>query len=612
MSKVDSSVASPNLENSDSIRFSDLALLPEVQKAITNVGYETPTPIQAQVIPHLLRGRDLVGIAQTGTGKTAAFALPLLSNIDIKAKKPQVLCLAPTRELAIQVAEAFQSYAKYLKGFKELPVYGGADYRGQIRQLARGVQVVVGTPGRVMDHIRKGTLVLDELKTLVLDEADEMLRMGFIDDVEWILEQIPEQHQTALFSATMPPRIKKISKKYLQDPAEITIKLKNTTAPNIRQRFLHLRNSEKLDTLTRILEVEEFDAMLVFVRTKNETMEIAERLKARGYAVEALNGDIVQSQREKTILRFKAGNIDIIVATDVAARGLDVDRISHVVNYDVPYDTESYVHRIGRTGRAGRKGDAILFVSGREKNMLQAIERATRQKIETFKFPSVDVLNERKIAQLFARVDAVLQEDLSEYSSVIKKYMNRKKVDPLLLAAAMASLEGGSVPFYIKEATQKSRRDRDDYEDRRHARGEHRHRERKQFERNEFASETYRLEVGEIHGVSKGDIVGAIANEVGIESKYMGKIHIYEEHSFIDLPGGMPREVYKTLKKVYVRGQQLQASRFCVGKDSGKEGEARKSLRSSTGFEKKDRSKRAPKMNAIGKLIKRKARKPGD
>lgn len=556
-------------------KFPDLPLRSELQKTIAEIGYETPSPIQAQAIPHLLSGRDILGVAQTGTGKTAAFALPILSNMDNKAKGVQVLCLAPTRELAIQVAEAFQSYAKHLPGFKVLPIYGGADYRGQIRQLERGVHVVVGTPGRVMDHMRRKTLVLDNVKTLVLDEADEMLRMGFIDDVEWILEQMPTQRQTALFSATMPTKIKNISKKYLQDPAEVTIKLKTTTAATIHQRYLQLNNNEKLDTLTRILDVEEFDGILIFVRTKNATLEVADRIQARGYATEPLNGDIAQNQREKTVARLKSGKIDILVATDVAARGLDVERISHVINYDVPYDTESYVHRIGRTGRAGRKGDAILFVNGRERRMLQAIERATRQKIEPFKFPSVAALNERKIEQLFARIDTELQKDLAEYRSVVDKYLQRGETDPLLLAAAIASLEGGGKPFYIKETVQKARRERERFEsmdrsgfakrsDRldRPTRPEKPEKREggKKFQRDDMGMETYRLEVGEAHGVSKGDIVGAIANEGDIESRYMGKIFIYEEHSLIDLPEGMPKELRKTLKKVWLRGRQLKIS----------------------------------------------------
>ena len=577
MSKSRDSSKADDSKGAVDVKFSDFALSADVQKAVEAVGYETPSPIQAQAIPHLLEGRDILGVAQTGTGKTAAFALPLLSRINTKAKTPQILCLTPTRELAIQVAEAFQSYARHIPGFKEMPVYGGTDYRGQIRQLQRGVQLVVGTPGRVMDLIRKKVLILADVKCAVLDEADEMLSMGFIDDVEWILQQMPEKRQTALFSATMPRRIKDIADKYLQNPVNVTIKLHSTTEPAIHQRFLQVRNNEKLDTLTRILEVEEYDGVLIFVRTKNATLEIAERLQARGYPVEPLNGDIAQPQREKTVARLKSGNIDLIVATDVAARGLDVDRISHVINYDVPYDTESYVHRIGRTGRAGREGDAILFVNGREKRMLQAIERLTRKQIERFQFPTLDVLNDRKIEQLFARIDGVLQQDLTEYSSVVTKYLERSDVDPLLLAAAMASLEGKSEPFYIKEAPKPPKptgpdRDRGDDRGRRDDRGPRNDRrpgpkgrresgDHKRQERDDGPKESYRLEVGEVHGVGPGDIVGAIANEAGIESKYLGKIRIFNKHSSIDLPANLPTSVFKALQKVWVRGQQLKITK---------------------------------------------------
>lgn len=563
MSQINDSKDTPTPENGEDLKFRDLALLPAVHKAIDAIGYETPSPIQAQIIPHFLEGRDILGVAQTGTGKTAAFALPLLTNIILNRKNPQSICLVPTRELAIQVAEAFQRYAKFIKGFNVLPIYGGTEYGSQIRQLGRGVHVVVGTPGRVMDHIRKGTLNLGEINTLILDEADEMLSMGFIDDIEWVLQHMPEKHQTALFSATMPRQIRKIADQYLNDPAEISIKVKTATAPTIHQRFLQVRNNDKLDTLTRIMEVEQFDGMLIFVRTKNATLEVAERLQARGYAAEALNGDIVQSQREKTVDRLKKGNIDILVATDVAARGLDVERISHVINYDVPYDAESYVHRIGRTGRAGRKGDAILFVNGRESRLLQMIERTTRKKIERFKFPSVDVLNERKIEQLFSRIDAVLQTDLTEYRSVIVKYLSRQEeVDPIAVAAAMASLEAGNKPFYIKQAFKDPEPVWNDRKERGRRRGERPERRGgKRFARENVATETYRLEVGEGHGVSKGDIVGAIANEAGIESRYMGKIRMYEEHSFIDLPENLSSSAYKTLKTVTIRGHQLHISK---------------------------------------------------
>ncbi|MGB5677281.1 MAG: DEAD/DEAH box helicase, partial [Gammaproteobacteria bacterium] len=376
--------------------FDQLALNKPLLAVLNEVGYETPSPIQAQTIPLILQGKDVLGQAQTGTGKTAAFALPLLSRLDLKQKDPQVLVLAPTRELAIQVAEAFQKYASHMKGFHVIPIYGGQDYRGQIRALQRGVHVVVGTPGRVMDHMRRGTLKLGKLSALVLDEADEMLRMGFIEDVEWILEQTPPHRQIALFSATMPQQIRRIATEYLNEPEQITIKSKTTTVDTIRQRFWPVSGVHKLDALTRILEAEPFDAMIVFVRTKIATSELSEKLEARGYASAPLNGDIAQTQRERTITQLKNGKLDIIVATDVAARGLDVERVSHVINYDIPYDTEAYVHRIGRTGRAGRQGDAILFVAPREKRLLSAIEKATRKKIEIMELPTTELINDKR------------------------------------------------------------------------------------------------------------------------------------------------------------------------------------------------------------------------
>lgn len=388
---------SPNIP--DTATFRDLQLSEPLIRALDEVGYETPTPIQRQAIPPLLSGRDILGHAPTGTGKTAAFALPLLSTIDHRSNATQVLTLAPTRELAIQVAEAFQRYASHIKGFHVLPIYGGQAYTGQIRQLKRGVQVVVGTPGRVRDHINKGNLRLDTLKALVLDEADEMLRMGFVDEVEWILEQAPATRQMVLFSATMPKQVERIARRYLNDPAQIAIKAKTATAETIRQRYWQVSGLHKLDALTRILEVESFDAILAFVRTKTATTELADKLEARGYAAAAMNGDMAQKQREQMVEKLKRGALDILVATDVAARGLDVDRISHVINYDVPYDTEAYIHRIGRTGRAGRRGDAILFISPRERRMLSAIERATRQKIEPLVLPSVEAVNNKRPGQ---------------------------------------------------------------------------------------------------------------------------------------------------------------------------------------------------------------------
>jgi len=557
------------------ISFKDLALDKALLKILDEVGYESPSPIQAQTIPLLLEGRDIIGQAQTGTGKTAAFALPLISKMDLKQKDPQLLVLAPTRELAIQVAEAFQKYATYMKNFHVLPVYGGADYSGQIRALKRGVHVVVGTPGRVMDHIRKGTLKLGSLGALVLDEADEMLRMGFIDDVEWILEQTPDDRQIALFSATMPQQIRRIATKYLNNPEQVTIKVKTATAETIRQRFWPVSGLHKLDALTRILEAEEFDAMIVFVRTKNSTAELADKLAARGYAAAALNGDIAQNQRERTIKNLKNGKLDIIVATDVAARGLDVERISHVVNYDVPHDTESYIHRIGRTGRAGREGDAILFVAPREKRMLASIEKATRKKIDRMELPSTEVINDKRISKFKQRItDTLANEDLTMFAQLVEQYEQEHNVPAIEIAAALAHLMQGEIPLLLQNKPQRKFKDDWDRNDRDQGKGRRdRNRDdrppRERSPRRERqprdtamdeGMERYRIEVGHEHQVKPGNIVGAIANEADIESKYIGRISIYDDYSTIDLPKGMPKELLYTLKKVWVSGQQLKIS----------------------------------------------------
>ena len=415
--------------------FRELNLIEPLLQTLDAVGYETPSPIQAATIPLLLAGKDVLGQAQTGTGKTAAFALPLLSQIDLKKTLPQVLVLAPTRELAIQVAEAFQRYAAKLKGFHVVPIYGGQDHRRQVQLLQRGVHVVVGTPGRVMDHMRRGTLKLEGLTTLVLDEADEMLRMGFIDDVEWVLEQIPKTRQIALFSATMPAVIRRIAQKHLHDPQEITIKVTTMTASTIRQRYWMVSGLHKLDALSRILEAEAFDAMIIFVRTKTATTELAEKLEARGYSTAALNGDIVQNLRERTIGQLKSGKIDILVATDVAARGLDVERISHVINYDIPYDPEAYVHRVGRTGRAGRPGDAILFVAPREKRLLAAIEKSTRQKIDPMELPTTEVINDKRVADFKQRIsDTLATEELGFYYQLLEQFQHEHNIPALEIA----------------------------------------------------------------------------------------------------------------------------------------------------------------------------------
>jgi ATP-dependent RNA helicase DeaD len=554
--------------------FDQLALSQAILKILDDVGYEAPSPIQAQTIPLILQGRDVLGQAQTGTGKTAAFALPILSNLDLKQKDPQVLVLAPTRELAIQVAEAFQNYARHLKGFHVLPVYGGQDYRGQIRALNRGVHVVVGTPGRVMDHMRKGTLKLGKLKTLVLDEADEMLRMGFIDDVEWILEQIPEQRQIALFSATMPQQIRRIATRYLNDPEQVTIKVKTTTAETIRQRYWMVKGVHKLDALTRILEAEPFDAMIVFVRTKTATAELAEKLQARGYTSAALNGDIAQDQRERTIAQLKNGKLDILVATDVAARGLDVPRISHVINYDIPYDTEAYVHRVGRTGRAGKEGDAILFVAPRERRLLAAIEKATRKKIELMELPSTKEVNDRRITRFKQRISDTLEsEKLDFFVNLIEEYQSEQQIPIEKIAAALAHLSQGDNPLLLQARPQvKSENFRDDGRpgrNKRDSRKERNERGGDQGERPfrkdgppEKGMERYRIEVGYDHGVKPGNIVGAIANEAGVDGEHIGRINIQDDFSLIDLPEGMPKDIFNDLKNVRVAGQKLNISRL--------------------------------------------------
>ncbi|HEY6986636.1 MAG TPA: DEAD/DEAH box helicase, partial [Rhodanobacteraceae bacterium] len=445
--------------------FADLGLEGPLLAALSDVGYETPSPIQAATIPPLLEGRDVLGQAQTGTGKTAAFALPILARLDFSRSKPQALVLAPTRELAIQVAEAFQRYAAKLPGFHVLPIYGGQSYGPQLGGLKRGAHVVVGTPGRIIDHLERGSLDLSQLTTLVLDEADEMLRMGFIDDVETVLKKTPPTRQIALFSATMPAPIRRIAQTYLRDPAEITIKARTTTAANIRQRFWWVSGLHKLDALTRILEAESFEAMLVFARTKQATEELAEKLKARGFSAAAINGDIVQAQRERTIQQLREGTLDILVATDVAARGLDVERVSHVLNYDIPHDTEAYVHRIGRTGRAGRSGEAILFVTPREKRLLQAIERATRQPIAEMTLPTVESVNDRRIERFKQRIGATLasDDDLGLFRQLVEQYESEHNVPAIEIAAALARLVQGDAPFLLS-APERGRRVRDEVE----------------------------------------------------------------------------------------------------------------------------------------------------
>lgn len=574
-------MSAPAPESPAASSFGDLGLPESLLAALAEVGYESPSPIQAATIPALLSGRDVLGTAQTGTGKTAAFALPILARLDPSRQKPQALVLAPTRELAIQVAEAFQRYAARLPGFQVLPIYGGQGYGPQLHALRRGVHVVVGTPGRVIDHLERGSLDLSQLECLVLDEADEMLRMGFIDDVETVLQKTPPSRQVALFSATMPAQIRRIAQTYLRDPVEVTIAARTTTSANIRQRYWFVSGLHKLDALTRILEAEPFDAMIVFARTKAATEELAGKLQARGVAAAAINGDMQQQQRERTIQQLKDGRLDVLVATDVAARGLDVERISHVLNYDIPYDTESYVHRIGRTGRAGRSGEAILFVTPREKGMLRAIERATRQPIEEMRLPSVQAVNDRRVARFFGKIAGTLEAGgLEPYHALVERYVGEHDVGMAEVAAALARLLQGNTPLLLDARDEPAPRERDARNARAprafadagpagrgHAmrRGDERHAPRPPKPPRaapEAGMETFRVEVGHVHGVKPGNIVGAIANEAGLESRYIGRIDIHEDHSILDLPEGMPPEIMAHLRTSWVVGQQLRISRW--------------------------------------------------
>lgn len=522
--------------------------------ALDEIGYETPSPIQEQAIPHLLKGLDLLGHAPTGTGKTAAFALPLLSRLDMQDKNVQVMTLTPTRELAIQVAEAYQRYAHHIKGFHVLPIYGGQEYSGQIRQLKRGVQVVVGTPGRVMDHMRKGTLKLGALRAMVLDEADEMLRMGFIDEVEWILDQTPKGRQMALFSATMPKEIQRIARRHLNDPQEVSIKTRTATAETIRQRYWQVSGFHKLDALTRILEVENFDAVLMFVRTKTATTELAEKLEARGYAAAAMNGDMAQAHREQTVERLKRGSLDILVATDIAARGLDVDRISHVINYDIPYDVEAYIHRIGRTGRAGRSGEAILFVAPRERRMLAAIERATRQKISRLELPTTETVNNKRIADFKQKItDTLAAGEMTFMQNLVEQYRNEHDVPALDIAAALAKMSIGDKPLLLSPDKERPPRRNDDA-----AAPRGKKRRDKTSTEPDSDKQRYRIDVGHEHGVKPGNIVGAIANEAGLAGEHIGHISIEKNYSLVDLPVGMPRDILMDLKRVRVCGRPMK------------------------------------------------------
>ena len=570
--------------------FTELGLSDAVLKALKDVGYETPSAIQAATIPPLLAGRDVVGLAQTGTGKTAAFALPILSRLDVSQKSPQALILAPTRELALQVCEAFEKYAAQMRGVHVLPVYGGQAYGVQLSALRRGVHIVVGTPGRIMDHLEKGTLDLSELKYLVLDEADEMLKMGFAEDVETILADTPDDKQVALFSATMPPQIRRISKKYLNDPEEITVENKTTTSANTTQRYLMVSYPQKVDALTRILEVENFEGMIVFVRTKNETETLAEKLRARGYSAMAISGDVAQAQRERTVNQLKSGKLDILVATDVAARGLDVERISHVVNFDIPIDTESYVHRIGRTGRAGRSGAAISLVTPRERRLLTAIERATRQPLTQMQLPSVEDVNVTRLARFDDAITEALGQTalISTFRDIIGHYVSHHDVPEADVAAALAVVAQGDTPLLLspEDARNQQRQERADRERERGERSEQPSRNDR-FDRNDRGSSdrfdrndrdrgsqgerperrtrsddrsmsAYRIEVGKRQKVEPRQIVGAIANEGGLSREDFGAIQIFPDFSIVKLPADLSAEVLAKLSGTRISGKLIE------------------------------------------------------
>jgi ATP-dependent RNA helicase DeaD len=547
-----------------STTFADLQINPSVLRAIADVGYESPTGIQAATIPALMAGSDVVGLAQTGTGKTAAFAIPILSKIDVTSRATQALVLAPTRELALQVAEAFSRYGAHLPKINVLPIYGGSSYSVQLAGLRRGAHVVVGTPGRVIDHLERGTLDLSHVDYLVLDEADEMLTMGFAEEVDRILSETPEYKQVALFSATMPPAIRKITTKYLHDPLEVSTKAKTATAENISQRYIQVAGPRKMDALTRVLEVEPFEAMIIFVRTKQATEEVAERLRARGFSAAAINGDIPQGQRERTVAALKDGSIDILVATDVAARGLDVDRISHVLNYDIPHDTESYVHRIGRTGRAGRSGTALLFVSPRERHLLKAIEKATRQTLTETDLPTVEDVNAQRVAKFADSITTALASPgIDLFRKLVQDYEREHDTPMADIAAALAVQSRDGDEFLMAPEPPPERRER---------RTERR--DRPERPRNAQPLATYRIAVGKRHKIGPGAIVGAIANEGGLHRSDFGHISIGPDFSLVELPAKLGKSTLKRLEHTRISGVliNLQPERSSAHKPRGRDG----------------------------------------
>ncbi|AAN57008.1 DEAD/DEAH box helicase [Shewanella oneidensis MR-1] len=557
--------------SSDERTFRELGLSENLLRALDELGYEKPTPIQSASIDPLMAGKDILGQAQTGTGKTGAFALPLLNKVTSQTT-PQILVLAPTRELAVQVAEAFSSYAKFMKNFHVLPIYGGQSMQQQLNALKRGPQVIVGTPGRVMDHMRRGTLKLETLQALVLDEADEMLKMGFIDDIEWILEHTPPQRQLALFSATMPEQIKRVANKHLKNATNISIAASHTTVDSIEQRFVQVSQHNKLEALVRVLEVENTEGIIIFVRTRNSCVELAEKLEARGYASSPLHGDMNQQARERAVEQLKNGKLDILIATDVAARGLDVERIGHVVNYDIPYDTEAYVHRIGRTGRAGRTGMAILFVTSREMRMLRTIERATNSRISPMKVPSPETVAERRLSRLGEQLAQTMNNDLEFMREAVAQLCQQLEVDTDLLAAALLHQVQQERPLQLPAIQERVRDERSERSergsDRGAERGERRSRESRPMPASLGSAEAlkdnpdlkmcrYVIDVGRENGVGVGNIVGAIANEANIDSRYIGAIQLYDSVTTVDLPDGMPKDVLQHLKKVRVCGKPL-------------------------------------------------------
>ena len=560
--------------------FQRLGLREDVYKAISGFGYTAPTAIQEETVSVILSGKDVIGQAETGSGKTAAFAWPLLSKIDLKKRAPQILVLAPTRELAIQVSSAFEKYGSAMKGLKTVTIYGGQSYETQFRALDRGVHVVVGTPGRVMDHLNRGTLKLDQINTFVLDEADEMLRMGFIDDVSWVMDRLPEERQVLSFSATMPAPIRNIAKKYLSNPAHITIKSKTATAESIAQSYAIVSVREKLRQLQWLLQTEETDGVIVFVKTRQTTNVVAESLSQAGFAAAALNGDIAQNQRERTVNRLKAGKIDIVVATDVAARGLDVKRVSHVINYDFPHDTEIYVHRIGRTGRAGRSGEAILFVEPKEKRKLGWLEKDTKQKISPYKPKSIKEVNQQRVDQFREKILATTaHEEVKFFRTLVESLVEKSSHSIETIAAALAVMSQGSTPLLLSDDHLARKRDG-----------------RKGKGRSDQGKATYRIEVGRSHGAGPGNIVGAIANEGGFQNHEIGRVKLFDQFSIVDLPADLPADLLDVLRNVSVSGQRLQISKSdkqYADDDRGKHRRSgRKSNNGSTNFVKRQRSDR--------------------